>query len=81
MHDVEVSDSSILFTTGTAVIEYDGYRYELGPFRVELGLADAKVFINPTDDVHVENGYAHPHISDSGKPCLGNMAPVKADYR
>ena len=76
--DVEVSDSSILFTTGTAVIEFEGYRYEFGPFRVELGLADARVMIHPTEDAHQENGYFHPHVSDSGKPCLGNTAPIIA---
>ena len=78
LRDIEVSDSSILFITGTAVIDYDGYRYELGPFRVNLGLADGKVMINPTEAAHVENDYAHPHVSDSGRPCLGNMAPVIA---
>ena len=78
VRDVEVTDSLIMFTTGTAVIEFDGYRYEFGPFRVELGLADAKVMIHPTDEAHVENGYFHPHVSDSGKPCLGNTAPIIA---
>jgi len=78
VRDIEVLDSEILFTTGTAIIEHDGYRFEFGPFRVGLDLHRGKVTISPTEAAHVQNGYAHPHVSDSGSPCLGNMAPVIA---
>ena len=59
-------------------IGWDGYRFEFGPFRVGLDLAIGKITINPTDSAHVENGYAHPHVSGSGTACLGNMAPIIA---
>ena len=78
IRNVEVLDSEILFTTGRAIIDYEGCRYEFGPFRVGLDLHNGKVTISPTDSAHVENGYAHPHVSDNGKPCLGNTAPVIA---
>jgi len=78
VRDIEVLGTEILFTTGPAVIDYEGYQYRFGPFQVGLGLASGKVTISPTDAAHVENGYAHPHVSDSGIACLGNMAPVIA---
>jgi len=78
VQDVSVSDSRVSFVTSCIDIDYDGYRYEFGPFRVELGLGNGEIKILPGDTAHTKDGYHHPHISSTGSPCLGNTAPVIA---
>ena len=78
VHDIEVVDSTVTVTTGITVIDWDGCRYEFGPLVVRLDLNNAKVTIIPTEAAHMANGYAHPHVSDSGTPCFGNTAPIIA---
>jgi hypothetical protein len=66
------------FETGKVKIDYDEYEYVLGPFRIEMSLTDASLRIVGMHGAPKVDGYTHPHVSSTGTPCLGNMAPVIA---
>ena len=66
------------FETGQVAIDYDDYEYVLGPYRVELNLAEGSVRITGLHGAPKIDGYCHPHVASGGTPCLGNMAPVIA---
>jgi hypothetical protein len=69
---------NVEFETGKVEIDYDDFLHVLGPFRVELNLADGTVRITGVSGAPKVDGYAHPHVASGGTPCLGNMAPVIA---
>jgi hypothetical protein len=76
--NLRIESGEVHFETGKVEIDFDDYRYELGPFHVEMTLADASLNIKGLRGASKVDGYSHPHVASSGVPCLGNMAPVIA---
>jgi hypothetical protein len=71
--DVKVVGSTLMvetepinFTVGTT--EYVGY-----PFSIKMEPATGKVLINGIGPTKYDR-YYHPHVSESGVPCLGNIS-------
>jgi hypothetical protein len=72
------SSDSLEFQCGPVTIDDGDYEYALGPYRVTMDLADGTLRIFGLRGCTTVDGYSHPHVSTSGIPCLGNMAPVIA---
>ena len=65
------NDGSLTATTAPIIIEYDGWKFPLGRYKINLDLAgDIKI---EALDPHPDADYPHPHISSDGVPCLGNI--------
>ncbi len=78
IHNLRCTDGQVDFETGVVTIDYDDFDYALGPFRVELNLAESAVRITGMPGCPKVDGYSHPHVASGGTPCLGNMAPIIA---
>lgn len=60
--------------TKPLVVEHEGRRYDIGAVTIRIGtLGEIHVW---TDDVRHPKGLAHPHVGESGFPCLGNASNV-----
>ncbi len=66
------------FETGEMDVLFDGNIFRMGSFSVRLGLTDGTINIFGLQGSRKVDGYCHPHVSSSGSPCLGNMAPILA---
>ncbi len=78
IHNLRCTDGQVDFETGKITVDHDDYDYVLGPFRVELNLAESAVRITGLPGAPKVDGYTHPHVASGGTPCLGNMAPIIA---
>lgn len=78
IRNLQCDGGEVGFETGKVTIDYDDYEYVLGPYRVELNLAEGTVRITGISGAPKVDGYTHPHVASGGTPCLGNMAPVIA---
>jgi hypothetical protein len=78
IHNLHCNDGQVDFETDRVTIDYDDYDYVLGPFRVEMNLAESAVRITGLPGAPKVDGYYHPHVASGGTPCLGNMAPIIA---
>lgn len=70
VRDVELENGRLTVFTNPIHVPYNGKRYLLGSFRIDLDLdgGDLKI-MNLTNPY---KSYDHPHI-DMGRPCLGNL--------
>ena len=73
--EIRVSEDNIVATTPRVIIvgENDGVKYDVGWFEVTLNDRTGALKINQQDDTKFRRSSGHPHISDSGIPCLGNI--------
>ena len=70
--DFTISPSGAFYAnTGEIVIDYDGYTFPLGRYRIEIDPRGV-LFIKNLDE-HPNAEFPHPHVSNDYKPCLGNM--------
>jgi hypothetical protein len=76
--NLRFESGEVHFETGKVEIDFEDYAYVLGPFHVEMTLADASLNIKGLKGCAKVDGYSHPHVASSGVPCLGNIAPVIA---
>jgi len=68
---VEAMGSMIRVLTDPIVIGYEGNRYRIGEFALELGLEIGIRAVNLTNTSWT-TGWDHPHVQ-GGHPCLGNL--------
>jgi len=68
---VEAVGSMIRVLTEPIWIEYEGHRYLIGEFAMELGLDFGIKMVN-LNNTSWATGWDHPHVQ-GGYPCLGNL--------
>ena len=68
---VEAVGSMIRILTEPVVIDYEGHRYRIGEFALELGL-DFGIKVVNLNNTSWATGWDHPHVQ-GGYPCLGNL--------
>jgi hypothetical protein len=68
---VEAVGSMIRVLTEPVMIEYEGHRYRIGEFAIELSL-DFGIKIVNLNNTSWTTGWDHPHVQ-GGYPCLGNL--------
>jgi hypothetical protein len=78
IRDLDIISTGLSFKTPVVEIEFEDYCYELGPFCVEIPFTGDRIKIKGLDKSRIIDGYAHPHISGDGTPCLGNAGPIIA---
>jgi hypothetical protein len=66
------ADGSLFARTGIILIEHDGWVFDMGRYTVHID-RPGQVLIESADEVEGD-GYPHPHIDGSGRPCLGNIS-------
>jgi len=66
-------DGSIHARTSSVTIFHDDWEFSLGCYDIKVDPA-GKVTIHSADGNEAD-GYPHPHVDSSGRPCLGNIAP------
>ena len=69
---IELEDGLVRAKTQHVAIEYDSTEYDIGILLIELDLSKGQAKI--TNLTNCPNGYAHPHVSDGGDICLGNIS-------
>lgn len=69
--EVEVKGSLVRVLTDTITIEYEGQRYKIGQFALELNLEQGLRVVN-LKNTGDKSGWDHPHVQ-GGLPCLGNL--------
>jgi hypothetical protein len=67
--DVRIGESVVYLFTDLISVEYQGCRFRLGRFRIDLHF-DGRVFLRNLTDRY--RTYDHPHV-EGGRPCLGNI--------
>lgn len=75
----DIGQGVISFTTETIYIKCQGRRYLIGDFRVYINLNDCTLrFENLDPDLRRRSAWGdgchHPHISNTGTACLGNVS-------
>lgn len=68
---VEAVGSMVRVITDTIRIEYEGHRYRIGEFALELGL-DMGIKVVNLNNTSWATGWDHPHVQGN-YPCLGNL--------
>jgi hypothetical protein len=68
---VEAVGSMIRVLTEPVAIDYEGHRYRIGEFAIELGLDFGIRMVN-LNNTSWASGWDHPHVQ-GGYPCLGNL--------
>jgi len=68
---VEAVGSMIRVLTEPVMIDYEGHRYRIGEFAIELSL-DFGIKIVNLNNTSWTTGWDHPHVQ-GGYPCLGNL--------
>lgn len=69
---IRFDESHLWAKTHQVDIWHNDEKYEIGILMIELNLSRGQVRIsNLTNQV---NGFAHPHVSDGGDVCLGNIS-------
>jgi hypothetical protein len=63
---VEFVDDTIMVGTRPLLLRHEGRVYQLGRFTIEIGRRSLR--INSRD------GLRHPHVTERGGPCLGNIS-------
>lgn len=70
--ELDAGDGRITVYTNDICIEHEDIDYDIGKFRIDIQPVESTIkFTNLEKKVH---GYHHPHISQDGTPCLGNIA-------
>lgn len=69
IREVQIQDGRVIVFTWPLQTEYDGRRFHLGSYQVEISFAGDIRIRNLTDAL---GAYDHPHIYQ-GRPCLGNI--------
>lgn len=68
---VEVVDTTLHVITVPLHIAWRGRRYDLGAFRIAIGL-NGDIRVESIDKRGPKPGWDHPHVQ-GGRPCLGNV--------
>ncbi len=70
-HEIDEGKGKIVFYTSPVHIKHKGKEYEIGKFRIDIGLDGVVLFKNIANTCRYPL-YDHPHTRD-GEPCLGNL--------
>lgn len=70
--ELDASEGKITVSTNDISIEHDDNDYYIGKFRIDI--YPIKSEIRFTNLIKKVKGYHHPHISQDGTPCFGNIA-------
>lgn len=70
--ELDISEVKISVFTNEIYIEYEEDDYYIGKFRIDIQPVDSVIKIINT--IKKVSGYHHPHISQDGTPCFGNIA-------
>jgi len=60
--------------TAPIEITWDGVRYDMGTYSIQLPLGSGRLAIHPEVGCTEAEGFWHPHVNSDGTPCLGNIA-------
>ena len=71
--EVVTVDGHVHVHTTEVIIEHENVRYNLGEFVIRIGV-DGTIVVYGRKNRHKERISSHPHISDRGVPCFGNMS-------
>ncbi len=69
VREARIQDGRISLTTAPILVEYEGRRYRLGCFHLDLHFNGDVRILNLTDRIGL---YDHPHVQE-GRPCLGTV--------
>jgi hypothetical protein len=70
--EIQFNSEELSAYTNTIFIEHHGEEYEIGEFEVSIAFETGRLSIkNLTRE---QDGYQHPHVSDSAAVCLGNIS-------
>jgi hypothetical protein len=80
----DITGTDLVFTTDTIVAEVNGKLYLMGKYSVSVNIETCNVKImNLTPENRRKSywgqGCQHPHVSNTGSPCLGNIVNTIAD--
>ena len=70
--ELDISEVKISVFTNEIYIDYEDNDYYIGKFRIDIQPVDSVIKIINT--VKKVSGYHHPHISQDGTPCFGNIS-------
>ncbi|MCL4558124.1 MAG: hypothetical protein M1491_05770 [Deltaproteobacteria bacterium] len=70
--ELDTSEGKISVYTNEIYIDYEENDYYIGKFKITIEPASSTIKL--TNTVKKVKGYHHPHISQDGTPCLGNIA-------
>jgi len=65
-------DGCLFARTSGILVEHDDWTFDLGRYEINID-AQGKVSIYSADGTDAD-GYPHPHVDSSGRPCLGNIS-------
>ena len=74
---VKVEGDKLVVTTHPVVIDHGGVLYELGRYCLTIDIRGRQIRIRGLD--REVQGHTHPHVHQTGEPCLGSMASPVAD--
>ena len=70
--ELSAHESRVSVYTNEIYIDYEDYDYYMGRFRIDIQLSSSVIKI--TNLEKPVKGYHHPHVSQDGTPCLGNIS-------
>ena len=70
--ELDTSEGKISVYTNDISIDFEDNDYYIGKFKITIEPANSTIKL--TNTVKKVKGYHHPHISQDGTPCLGNIA-------
>lgn len=70
--EIAFDEQELKAFTNTIFIEHHGDEYEIGAFEVSIAFETGR--LNIKNLTREQDGYQHPHISDSAAVCLGNIS-------
>ena len=71
---ITFDETCLTAETNPIEIDHDDFRYDLGRFRIEIGFTNDTLEIRNLEPSRIIDGYHHPHVNNSGNPCLGNIS-------
>ena len=73
LRSFELGNGVLQAVTAPVEIIWNGGRYEMGCYRINLPFGTDRLGIMPESGCTDVDGYPHPHVNSDGNPCLGNI--------
>jgi len=68
-----IDDNYFTVWTRPIYIKYNNKIYDVGEFKIVLAINPTEFIVKMRNLTRKIKGYAHPHIRNNGRPCLGNI--------
>lgn len=78
LRSIQITSGLLKVLTAPVEIHWDGDRYEMGCYWIDLPLGEGRLNIRNEDSDRAVDDYPHPHVGTDGYPCLGNIGGTVA---